>query len=71
MFAVDTWGHPGHLREFAGLAVLAKLLLVLWMALDANARPVLFWVIVFSSALSSHAPARLRHRRLFGVARVD
>lgn len=66
MFALDTWSFPGHLRELAGVVVLAKLLLVVWMALDENVRPVLFWLIVFGSSVSSHAPARVRHWKLVG-----
>ena len=67
LLALDTWTKPGHLREVAGLAVLAKLLLVGWMAFDASARPLLFWLIVFGSAVSAHAPASFRHRRVWGV----
>ena len=65
MFALDLWTNPGHLREASGVAVLAKLLLVGWMALDVGVRPLLFWLIVFGSAVSAHAPASFRHRRLF------
>lgn len=65
MLAVDTWSHPGHLRELAGAAMLAKLGLVVWMAADAGMRPLLFWLIVIGSAFSSHAPARVRHLRLW------
>lgn len=67
MFAVDTWSHPGHLREVAGIAVMVKLLLVGWMAIDDNLRPLLFWIVVLGSAFSAHAPARFRHRRLLGL----
>lgn len=66
MLALDIWRKPQHLREAAGLAVLVKLVLVAWMALDAAARPVLFWVIVAGSAISAHAPARFRHAMLLG-----
>ncbi len=66
MFGLDIWRKPQHLREAAGLAVLGKLILVAWMALDASARPVLFWLIVAGSALSAHAPARFRHAVLIG-----
>jgi hypothetical protein len=66
MFALDIWRKPGHLRETAGCAVLLKLGLVAWMALDAGARPFLFWLIVAGSAISAHAPARFRHAVLFG-----
>jgi hypothetical protein len=66
MFALDTWSYPGHLRELAGAMVLAKLLLVVWMALDENVRPLLFWLVVLGSSVSSHAPARFRHWKLVG-----
>jgi len=66
MFALDIWRKPQHLREFAGIAVLLKLVLVGWMVFDAAAQHVLFWVIVAGSAISAHAPARLRHAVLLG-----
>jgi hypothetical protein len=66
MFALDFWRKPQQLREAAGLAVLGKLVLVGWMAIDAAARPVLFWLIVAGSAISAHAPARFRHAILVG-----
>ena len=66
MFGLDIWRKPQYLREAAGLAVLGKLALVGWMAIDASSRPVLFWLIVAGSALSAHAPARFRHAVLIG-----
>lgn len=71
MFALDIWSYPGQLREIAGATVLVKLLLVLWMALDENVRPVLFWVVVLGSSISSHAPARFRHWKLVGRRLAD
>jgi len=65
MFALDVWRKPQHLREVAGIAVLLKLVLVGWMAFDAAAQHVLFWLIVAGSAISAHAPARFRHAILF------
>jgi hypothetical protein len=67
MFVLDFWNKPGHLREVSGLAVLLKLLLVGWMAMDASSRFALFWVIVAGSAFFAHAPARFRHATLFGT----
>jgi hypothetical protein len=61
MFALDLWRKPRHLCEAAGIVMLAKLALVVWMALDIGARAVLFWIIVVGSAISAHAPARFRH----------
>lgn len=69
MFALDTLTHPGHLREASGIAMIAKLALVIWMAVDANVRPVLYWLIVVGSAVFAHAPARFRHADLFPVRR--
>jgi hypothetical protein len=66
MLALDTWRKPAYLREAAGVAVLAKLVLVAWLALDAGLRLPLFWSIVALSALFAHAPARLRHRIVLG-----
>lgn len=71
MFGLDTWSYPGQLREAAGAVVLAKLALVTWMALDENARPLLFWLVVLGSSISSHAPAKFRHWRLVGRTAAD
>lgn len=65
MFAGDAWANPAHVREIAGCGVLLKLVLVAVMATQpAIALPV-FWSILVLSALLSHAPGALRHRRLF------
>jgi len=68
MFVLDLWRKPWHLREVAGVAVLVKLGLVAWLAFDAGLRLPLFWGIVAGSALFAHAPARFRHKILFGPA---
>jgi hypothetical protein len=65
MLASDTWSKPSHLREASGFAMLIKLVLVGWMAVDAALRPVLFWGVVAGSAVFAHAPARFRHAVLF------
>lgn len=67
MFALDVLSKPSHLREVSGIAVLVKLLLVGWMAVDASSRFALFWVIVTGSAVFAHAPARFRHAVLFAA----
>lgn len=69
MLALDTWSKPSHLREASGIAVLAKLALVVWMAVDAASRPVLFWLIVVGSGIFAHAPAGFRHAVLIGQRR--
>ncbi len=66
MLALDIWKKPGHLRETAGLAVVIKLFLLAWMAMNVSVRPVLFWLIVAGSAIFAHAPASFRHAVLLG-----
>lgn len=61
MLGLDTWSKPSHLREASGVALLVKLALVGWMALDAASRSVLFWLVVVGSGVFAHAPARFRH----------
>lgn len=64
MFGLDVWSKPSHVREASGIALLAKLALVTWMALDAASRPVLFWLVVVGSGVFAHAPASFRHAML-------
>jgi len=63
LFTMDLSTKPGLLGERAGMAVLLKLALVAWMALDASARPWLFWLVVAWSTVFAHAPASFRHGR--------
>jgi hypothetical protein len=65
MFAGDLWANPAHVREAAGCGVLLKLLMVAIMAIRPEWALTLFWSILAFSALLSHAPGTLRHRRLF------
>lgn len=69
LFGIDLYNKPGYLREASGVSLLVKLVLVGWMAADAGARPVLFWLIVAGSAVFAHAPASFRHAVLFGPPR--
>lgn len=64
MVSLDFWSNPGYPRQVAGAAMLAKLGLLVWYALDVGHRIWLFWLILAVSSLTAHAPARLRHRRL-------
>ncbi|PKO35508.1 MAG: hypothetical protein CVU34_04245 [Betaproteobacteria bacterium HGW-Betaproteobacteria-7] len=65
MFAIDTWAHPGQLREVSGFGVVIKLLLVGLVAWLPDLALPLFWTLLILSTLLSHAPGSLRHRRLF------
>lgn len=62
MVVLDMLTNPDYLRQVAGGWVAAKLVLVAWLALDADHAPVLFWLILFLSVLVAHAPAGFRHR---------
>lgn len=64
LLALDTWKTPDHLRQFAGAAMVAKLLVALWMLLDPAYAEVGFWLIVLWSVVFAHAPASFRHRRV-------
>ena len=62
MFVLDLWNKPGMLFEWSGAALMFKLCLIVVMALNAELRLPLFWVIVVWSAIFSHAPASFRHK---------
>ena len=67
MLLVDLWASPRYLGEVSGVATLCKLALLAWFALDPARRMPLFWGILVFSAFIAHAPAWVRHRRLFGL----
>lgn len=62
MAMLDMWSNPEYLRQIAGGWVIVKLLLVAWLAFDAERAPYLFWLVMFLSVLIAHAPAGFRHR---------
>lgn len=66
LFALDLYTYPHHLREVAGQSVLVKLVLVAGVVAGETIRLPLFWLVVLWSAVFSHAPGSLRHRRPFG-----
>jgi hypothetical protein len=61
MLGMDLRAGRMALREVAGAAVLVKLALVAWMALDARFAVPIFWTLVLGSAVTSHAPKGFRH----------
>jgi hypothetical protein len=65
MMALDAWSEPGYLRQLLGVAMLLKLALVAAMIVWHDAQQALFWLLIVYSALLSHAPARIRHWRVF------
>lgn len=66
LLAIEAFDRRIRLLDLAGLVSLAKLGVVAWMALDPARAAPLFWLVLVVSALSSHAPRRLRHWRPFG-----
>lgn len=63
--ALDAWANPEYFRQAKGLGTLLKIALVaLLVAWEAGRLPLFWFVLAFSVALS-HAPGRLRHRKLF------
>jgi len=66
LFGIELWRNHQHWRDLAGAFVLLKLLLVLGMILMPSHAAGLFWFLLISSSLVSHAPKSVRHKRLFG-----
>jgi hypothetical protein len=65
IYGMDLWCNPKHFGELAGVFILLKLLLVVVMlAVPASAVP-LFWALVVTSSLVSHATGPFRHIRIF------
>jgi hypothetical protein len=63
LLAIESFDGRLRWNELAGVISLGKLAVVAWMALDTAHAPLLFWFVLFASALSSHAPRRWRHWR--------
>ncbi|MEZ5614933.1 MAG: hypothetical protein R3E35_06935 [Rhodocyclaceae bacterium] len=61
ILALDAWSRPGYCREYVGLAMAGKLLLLGILLAWPAQRDVLFWLILVLSVLFAHAPASLRH----------
>ncbi len=61
ILSLDAWSRPSYFREYVGLAMAGKLLLLgLLLAWPAQ-RFVLFWLILVLSVMFAHAPAGVRH----------
>ena len=61
ILALDGWSRPGYFREYVGLAMAGKLILLGILLAWPAQRAVLFWLILVFSVLFAHAPASLRH----------
>jgi hypothetical protein len=63
--ALDAWANPVYFRQAKGLGTLFKIALVALMVVWEAGRLPLFWFVLAFSVLLSHAPGRLRHKRLY------
>jgi hypothetical protein len=62
---LDAWANPLYFRQASGLGTLLKIGLVLLLVAWEAARLPLFWFVLAFSVALSHAPGRIRHRKLF------
>lgn len=63
--ALDAWANPVYFRQAKGLGTLLKIALVMLLASWEAGRVPLFWFVLAFSVALSHAPSRVRHRKLF------
>lgn len=61
MFVIDFLRNPDHLREVAGIGIVFKLAICIWMVLHPAILVPLFWSLLCISSLISHAPKNFRH----------
>lgn len=61
ILALDGWSRPTYFREYVGLAMAGKLILLGALLVWPAQRAPLFWLILVFSVLFAHAPASLRH----------
>jgi len=66
LFAIDVWQRPGLWREVAGAFIFVKLVAMVAMLLAPGMAALLFWLLLVSSSVVSHAPHGFRHRRILG-----
>lgn len=66
LFAIDVWQRPGLWREVAGAFIFVKLLAMMAMLLAPGIAEHLFWLLLVTSSVVSHAPHAFRHRRILG-----
>ena len=64
LYGLDLWHHPDLWREVAGVFVAFKLAVLIAMLLAPSAAMTLFWILLVSSSVVSHAPYAFRHTRI-------
>ena len=63
--ALDRWADPAYFNQLNGQLVLLKLVVLCVVGWLAGISAMLFWLVLVGSAMMTHAPSRLRHRKLF------
>lgn len=66
--ALDRWSDSTYFRQLNGQLVLLKLaslVVVAWLAGFGTIFEAWFWLVLVASAMMTHAPGWLRHRKLF------
>jgi hypothetical protein len=63
--ALDAWANPVYFRQAKGVGTLLKIALVVLLVVWEDGRQPLFWFVLAFSVALSHAPGRLRHRKLY------
>jgi hypothetical protein len=63
---IELWHHPTLWRDVAGVFIAIKLPLMLAMLLVPAMAEPLFWFLLVSSAIVSHAPREFRRRKIIG-----
>ena len=64
LYAIELWYHHGFWRELAGVFIVLKLIVLLAMVLVPGLAAPLFWLLLISSSVVSHAPRVFRHKRI-------
>lgn len=64
LYAAELWHHPDLWREVAGMFIVFKLIVILAMLLVPDVAAPLFWFLLISSSVVSHATWDFRHTRI-------
>jgi hypothetical protein len=66
LYGVELWRHPDLWKEVAGLFMPVKLVMLLAVLLVPNGSGTVFWIVLVSSSVISHAPLTFRRKKLIG-----
>ena len=66
LYGIELWHHLGFWKELAGVFIAVKLIMLLAMLLLPGWAGPLFWLLLITSSVVSHAPWVFRHTKIFG-----